>query len=612
MSLNHAQSAAIAHNKGPCMVLAGPGSGKTLTIVKRIEYLILKCKVRPEEILVITFTKYAANEMKTRFQSGFGKKGNAVTFGTFHGVYYGILKWAYGLNPSAILSEGEKYEILRKNTAELESFKMDDIQIEQDEWKEIAAEIGYIKNNCYRIENYNSKHLPDSLFRELYQSYEAEKHRLGKMDFEDILLCCKNLFLQRPDILGKWQKKFRYILIDEFQDINQVQYDVIRMLAEPENNLFVVGDDDQSVYGFRGAKPEIMQKFRKDYPDVRQILLNVNYRCTDNIVKSAMRVIGNNHARYDKRIVADRHTKELVHVQEVKNPAEEGAYIADQIQALKTDGIPFESMAVLYRTNLEARVISEILAEKKIPYNIKERMTSIYDGMVGGDLYSYLRLASGARDRRHFLRIMNRPKRYLSRESMEQSTISFEALRNFYCDKSWMQDRIDQLEWDLKMMSRQSPFAAIQYVRKSMGYDEFLKEHAAYKKIPAEEYLSEADEIQQMASEFCTIEEWFAHIEEYRKILEQRCGREKQKEGVSFLTFHGAKGLEFDTVFMIHCNEGCIPYKKAKTEEETEEERRLFYVGMTRAQNRLVISYVKEKNGKDMNPSRFVDELFRV
>lgn len=610
MSLNQAQAEAVAHKEGPCLVLAGPGSGKTLTIAKRIEYLITKYKVRPEEILVITFTKYAANEMKSRFRHIMGGAGMPVTFGTFHGIYYGILKWAYGLNQSNLLSEEEKYGLIRQMASRMDWEELPQADDERDYLQELAIEIGNVKNNCYDIKNYESARYGTGRFRELYQSYEEEKRKLRKIDFEDMLILCRELFRRRPDILAKWQQKFQYILVDEFQDVNQAQYDVVRMLAAPQDNLFVVGDDDQSIYGFRGAKPGIMMEFVKDYPKARQILLNVNYRSNAHIVHGALRVIAHNQERFDKEIVAKKKPGETIHVQEVKDPVEESRYVLAQIKEYAERGIPYQQMAVLYRTNLDARALSEMLMEYQIPFVMKEHLNNIYDHFIGMDISSYFHLSQGDYERKYFLQVANRPKRYISRDSMKEGRISYESLRNFYCDKDWMMDRIDQLEWDMKMLRDKTPYAAIQYIRKSMGYDEFLREYAAFRQIPTEDLMTVLEEIQQNSKEYQTIAEWFAHVENYKVMLERQRTKNSHEEGVALMTIHGAKGLEYELVFVIAGNEGSIPYKKACTEEELEEERRLFYVAMTRAKSRLVISYVKEKNGKDLSPSRFIEELF--
>lgn len=609
MSLNHAQTEAVAHNKGPCMVLAGPGSGKTLTIAKRIEYLIMKHKVRPEEILVITFTKYAAWEMKNRTRSICGPSSYAVTFGTFHGIYYGILKWAYRLNQSNLLSDEEKYRILREILPGIDWDQEPEADEEKDYLQELAIEIGNVKNNCMDIEEYEPVKYTTEKFRKLYRTYEETKKKYRKIDFEDMLIQCRDLFMKRPDILKKWQEKFQYILVDEFQDVNQAQYDVVRMLAAPQDNLFVVGDDDQSVYGFRGAKPGIMMEFMKDYPKVRQILLDVNYRSSGYIVKGALRVIGNNKIRFEKKIEAFRKPDETVHVQEVKDPVQEAEYVLERIREYREKGVSYTEMAVLYRTNVDARAMSELMTEYQIPFVMKEHLNNIYEHFIALDMISYLRLSQGEYDRKYFLQIANRPNRYLTRESMKTGNVSYESLRRYYRDKDWMVDRIDQLEWDMKMICDKTPYAAIQYIRKRMGYDEFLKEYAAYRKISSEDLFAVLEEIWQNSKGYGTIKEWFEHIESYGKMLKEQNKKNGEKEGVNLMTMHAAKGLEFDTVFVIEANEGSCPYKKAIADEEIEEERRLFYVAMTRAKRKLVISYVKEKNGKDLLPSRFVSEL---
>ena len=609
MSLNHAQTEAVAHNKGPCMVLAGPGSGKTLTIAKRIEYLIMKHKVRPEEILVITFTKYAAWEMKNRTRSICGPSSYAVTFGTFHGIYYGILKWAYRLNQSNLLSDEEKYRILREILPGIDWDQEPEADEEKDYLQELAIEIGNVKNNCMDIEEYEPVKYTTEKFRKLYRTYEETKKKYRKIDFEDMLIQCRDLFMKRPDILKKWQEKFQYILVDEFQDVNQAQYDVVRMLAAPQDNLFVVGDDDQSVYGFRGAKPGIMMEFMKDYPKARQILLDVNYRSSGYIVKGALRVIGNNKIRFEKKIEAFRKPDETVHVQEVKDPVQEAEYVLERIREYREKGVSYMEMAVLYRTNVDARAMSELMTEYQIPFVMKEHLNNIYEHFIALDMISYLRLSQGEYDRKYFLQIANRPNRYLTRESMKTGNVSYESLRRYYRDKDWMVDRIDQLEWDMKMICDKTPYAAIQYIRKRMGYDEFLKEYAAYRKISSEDLFALLEEIWQNSKGYGTIKEWFEHIESYGKMLKEQNKKNGEKEGVNLMTMHAAKGLEFDTVFVIEANEGSCPYKKATADEEIEEERRLFYVAMTRAKRKLVISYVKEKNGKDLLPSRFVSEL---
>lgn len=608
MSFNQAQKQAVTHRDGPCLVLAGPGSGKTLTIVNRIKYLIEECKVRPEEILVITFTKYAAAEMKMRLQALMEGRKLPVTMGTFHGIYYGILKWAYKLGPENIFSEEDKYRLLRQIVNQQENLEILD---DEDFLQEVAGEIGAVKNNRISIQEYKSKCCAADVFQNMYLEYEKMRKQLRKIDFDDMLVLCYELFVKRPDVLKLWQEKFRYILIDEFQDINRVQYDVIRMLAEPERNLFAVGDDDQSIYGFRGADAKLMFQFQEDYPNAKQIVLDVNYRSTSNIVRNALKVIGHNQVRFDKQIRAEKGAGCSLHVQEVKDPAEEAEYVVSEIEALMEKGIEAEQVAVLYRIHTDARAVVARLVERKIPFQMRERMPNLYDHFIAKDICAYLRMAAGEITRADFLQVMNRPLRYLGRDAVSGGVVSFEELRKVYADKEWMQDRIDQFEWDLKMLRKMAPYAAVQYLRKRIGYDDFLREYAQSKGIQKSDLFDILSEIEEAAKPYQTIEEWFAQIEAYTNALKAKAQRQEQnRPGIRLMTMHTAKGLEFESVFVIQANEGQIPYKKALKEAGEEEERRLFYVAMTRAKEILRITYVKIKNGKDACPSRFIDELF--
>ena len=606
MGFNQAQKKAVIHGKGPCLVLAGPGSGKTLTIVNRIKYLIEEYKVRPEEILVVTFTRFAAAEMKSRLCALMGRKDLPVTSGTFHGIYYGILKWAYRMGQQNILSEEEKYQILR---AAVSREKME-IFDEEDFIQDLAAEIGRIKNNRIDPDEFVSEKCSADAFRNIYREYERQRKKLKKIDFDDMLVLCYELFASRPDVLAQWQKKFRYILIDEFQDINRIQYDVIRMLAKPEDNLFVVGDDDQAIYGFRGADSSLMFRFREDYPGAEQILLGMNYRSTANIVRNSLKVIGHNEKRFEKDLRAERDNGACLHVQEVRDPNEEAQYIMDEIEKRTEGGVRPEDIAVLFRIHTDARPVVEALLERRISFQMKEHLPNLYNHFIAKDIQAYFRMALGERKRQDFLQVMNRPKRYIGRDSIAGSAVSFEEMRKFYCDKEWMMNRIDQFEWDVKMLRKMAPYAAIQYIRKRIGYDDFLKDYALTHNVNKADLFEVLSEIEEAAKPYASLEEWFGHVQEYTEALRlKERQRSLKQDGVRLMTIHTAKGLEFDTVFLIEANEGRIPYKKAKTEQETEEERRLFYVAMTRAKEVLKICYVKTKNGKETSPSRFVEEL---
>lgn len=614
MKLNRGQDEAIKHGNGPCMVLAPPGSGKTLIVTERTRYLIEESGVRPDQILVITFTRYAAREMKERFERLTAGKNYPVTFGTFHSIFYGILKCAYGIGANNLMSEKESSVLLQEVLDRTDIESTPEVEDEEELVRELLREVGMVKNGLCHLKDFHSKYLTQDEFAEVFRSYEHQKKELKKFDFDDMLVQCYALFRKKPEILQGWQKRFQYILIDEFQDINRVQYEVIRMLAAPRYNLFVVGDDDQSIYGFRGAKPELMLYMKQEFPSLRTISLTMNYRSTEFITGAAARVILHNDTRFYKRVQSFRGRGQNVHVQEVLDEQEEAQYVTEEIQKKLDQGIKPGEIAVLFRAAVQARMISEILSEHRIPFEMRDYVTNFYRHFIVKDMMAYLQLAAGKRDRSLFLTICNRPLRYLARNSMENRQVNFEDLRKFYCDKDWMLDIIDQFDVDVRMMKNMAPYAAIQYIRKKIGYDDFLKEYAEKHQISWKQLMDVMAELEERSKNFKSYDEWEIHIAKYTQELEEQQAKARKIKGerenkVQLMTIHSAKGLEFEDVFVIHANEGEIPHQKAEKKDEIEEERRLFYVALTRAKNNLCISYITQKNGNSIKPSRFVEEL---
>ena len=614
MKLNRGQDEAIKHGNGPCMVLAPPGSGKTLIVTERTRYLIEESGVRPDQILVITFTRYAAREMKERFERLTAGKNYPVTFGTFHSIFYGILKCAYGIGANNLMSEKESSVLLQEVLYQTDIESTPEVEDEEELVRELLREVGMVKNGLCHLKDFHSKYLTQDEFAEVFRSYEHQKKELKKFDFDDMLVQCYALFRKKPEILQGWQKRFQYILIDEFQDINRVQYEVIRMLAAPRYNLFVVGDDDQSIYGFRGAKPELMLYMKQEFPSLRTISLTVNYRSTEFITGAAARVILHNDTRFYKRVQSFRGRGQNVHVQEVLDEQEEAQYVTEEIQKKLDQGIKPGEIVVLFRAAVQARMISEILSEHRIPFEMRDYVTNFYRHFIVKDMMAYLQLAAGKRDRSLFLTICNRPLRYLARNSMENRQVNFEDLRKFYCDKDWMLDIIDQFDVDVRMMKNMAPYAAIQYIRKKIGYDDFLKEYAEKHQISWKQLMDVMAELEERSKNFKSYDEWEIHIAKYTQELEEQQAKARKIKGerenkVQLMTIHSAKGLEFEDVFVIHANEGEIPHQKAEKKDEIEEERRLFYVALTRAKNNLCISYITQKNGNSIKPSRFVEEL---
>lgn len=610
MEKNSAQEKAIRHKEGPMMLLAGPGSGKTFTMTRRVEALLNEHHVNPANILVVTFTKAAAREMKERFEklcqeSGTKVNYRQVTFGTFHGIFYGILRHAYGLSGKNIISEDHKFDMLR----EIVYRQRVQIEDEKELFEGLVQEISEVKNGRIPLEHYYSRNCPDEIFRAIYTSYVNTCRQARLLDFDDMLLYCYDLLDKRPDILAAWQKKFRYILVDEFQDINKIQYDILKMLAAPENNLFIVGDDDQSIYAFRGAKPEIMMHFPKDFPKVQTELLPCNYRSTKQIVEAAGRVIACNQRRFKKKIHTDNEEGIPPVVLGFDTEKEEELYVKDAILKAREEGCPYEEMAVLYRTNSGARFLVETLMEYQIPFQMRDSLPNLYEHWIAKNFISYMKLAMGDRSRKEFLQVMNRPNRYISRDALDDGQVSFEGLRWFYQEKEWMCDRIDKMEEDLNLLKNMTPYGAVNYIRHGIGYEEYLKAYAVYRKLKMEDLYEILEELADSAKGYKTFSEWFLHIEEYtEKLKEQAKQQTTGRQGVVISTLHSIKGLEFNKVFLMNVNEGTIPYHKAATDSDVEEERRLFYVGMTRAKKELSMFYIKERHEKKLEPSRFLLE----
>lgn len=605
MEFNREQQQAMEHKDGPMLVLAGPGSGKTEVIIRRTRKLIQDYQVAPSSILVVTFTKAAAGQMRERFLHLCEVEKSQVTFGTFHGIFYGILRQAYGITSANIASEEIKYQILRQ-ILQNSSMQVED---ENDLLESLAREISTVKNGRIPLSHYYSASCPDEGFRKIYETYEKRLHGKRLLDFDDLLVYCYQLFQKHPDILQAWQKKFRYILIDEFQDVNQLQYDIVRLLALPENNLFLVGDDDQSIYRFRGARPEIMLQIPKDFPQLQQVILKQNYRCTGEIVEKSQNVIRWNDARYEKQLFTKNDKGKLIEIRTFENESEETTWLLKQIQKDLAEGCPHKEIAILFRTNHNCRMTVERLMEYNIPFTMRDVLPNLYEHWLAKNMVAYMHLAMGGRERKDFLAIMNRPNRYLSREAFYEKEVPFEILYQFYEGKEWMCDRIEKFEHDLKMMKNMAPFAAINYIRYGIGYDEFLKEYAQYRKIKVEELYDLLREIQESAKGYKTFQEWYDSMDAYKEKLKEQSEKVRQQEGIVVSTLHSAKGLEFERVYILDVNEGCMPYQKAILDPEIEEERRMFYVGMTRAKKELHLYAVEERFGKKMEPSRFLVEL---
>lgn len=609
------------HVDGPAMVLAGPGSGKTFVTVHRIRRLITSQGVDPAHILVITFTKAAALEMQQRFFRLMGEENLPVRFGTFHAVFYHILKQSAQYREYTIITETEKRKLVRDIIHNHKRF----VYLQEEDIEEIITAVSRFKikaaeeelpgtgggtagvQMCRTMER-ELKQVPeiqkmkqeDFLF--LYGEYQSLLNEFYKFDFDDLMTSCLRLLRDDAETLAQWQSQFRYILVDEFQDISPVQYEIIRLLAAPENNLFVVGDDDQSIYGFRGASPDCMKRFLADFAQAKQILLDVNFRCHRDIVQAAAKVIAENESRIPKEICPAH--EDGTGLQLLRAESED--MLRKTVMELLWEERRAETLAqcaMICRTNLECGFWAQTLHEAGIPYMMREKPRNRFSHFVIQDICAYLALGQGDHARRHFLRVMNRPVRYMRRDSLPETKVDREALTGYYADKPRIQERVKKLFRDIDCLAGKRVHLQIHYIRKVIGYESFLREKYGSEK--AEELIRIGEEFETFSRKFSSVRDMKTYMEHYAEVIKVP---ERDGEGLQLMTMHASKGLEFQKVFLPACNEGKIPSDKSKTPAEIEEERRMFYVAMTRAKNTLCLVYHDGKTGKDA-PSRFLKPL---
>ena len=594
---------------GPAMVLAGPGSGKTTVITHRIKNLIEKAEVRPENILVVTFTKAAAISMQKRFSTLMnGGKGQLVTFGTFHSVFYKILRKSRRYEATEILSERQKTDYIREIIGRYGISSNDISELSQN----IINDIGNIKGNMLNAQEYEPSCCKKEDFIKVYNAYNLELKKDGKMDFDDILRECYLLLCENHTILEQWRELYKYILIDEFQDINRIQMNIIELLASPLNNIFVVGDDDQSIYGFRGARPEIMIEFKDYYPEAELIVLNVNYRSTQSIINVAGRVIENNKTRLDKCAHANNDKDFQPDIRKFRNQVEELKFVVSKIKEYENQGISLSEMAILVRNNSQIQEISSFLKNRKIEAESGKHRSNIYNGTVAKDILSYVRGAlkfDGTYFNEDLIYVLNKPQRYISRQVVLSVNMNISTVRRIYS-----KNNIDSFLFHIEMIRKLPPQAALSYIRKGAGYEEYLRLYAIENNIPMSGLLKQLEQLVQECSKFNTLEQWINSIDSAQNSEGQNFGKKSSGEGgtnnrINIMTMHGSKGLEFKAVFIVDANQGIIPTSKALRERDFEEERRLFYVAITRAIDYLNVYAVEERLGCPIEVSMFVEEM---
>lgn len=577
MQYNTEQQEVILHKEGPALVLAGPGSGKTTVIAGRILALLNHYHIPPTQILVISFTRAASREIEDRFR-GQTATPPPVRFGTIHAIFYRILRISCPETAFSVLPETLRQQWMRELLMEL--FEADQATVLSEEEQ-----------------------------NRLQEAYRRRKEREGMLDFEDILEKSRDLFRRQPDLLKHWQEQFRYIMIDEYQDTSPLQLELLKMLAGREQNLLAVGDDDQSIYGFRGADSRLMLAFPKDFPGARLYRLSACYRCSPQILGSASSFISRNARRYRKELksLAPPGQKPVLYVF-----SEEGEEMRALLEALRKKALTggsAEEAAILCRSRFSLRRVAAALAGAGIAFSCDEGPASDHRHWVAADLFAYLRLSRGSRSRDDYLTVCNKPLRYLNRDLFREDNTSREALLSKLWEKPRMAAQLVQFFRQLDRLGGMIPFGAVEYIRREIGYDRYIKEYAAGRSISPEPFYELLDRLQEESALFTAAADWI----KARDALLSRGDKPKdypaEKGPLALMTMHGAKGLEFDRVYLPFLNEEEIPGSRGLQKEQIEEERRLLYVAMTRARSLLWMSCRARKKGGQSRPSRFLQEI---
>ena len=634
MKLNPQQQQAVEYVSGPCLVLAGAGSGKTRVIINKIAHLIGKCGYLPKQIAAVTFTNKAAREMKERVAHSIGKESSkGLIVSTFHTLGFDIIKREYkhlGLKANMTLfDEHDQMALLKELTADL-------LQEDKELLRALINRISNWKNDLCSPQQALTLACDnqEKTFAHCYDRYNKQLRAYNALDFDDLIMLPTLLFKQNAEVRSKWQEKIRYLLVDEYQDTNTSQYELIKLLVGDRARFTVVGDDDQSIYSWRGARPQNMVRLRDDFPALRVIKLEQNYRSSQRILHCANILIDNNDHVFDKKLFSNLGEGEKLQIIEAKNEEHEAERVVGELIAhrfiAKTH---YRDYAILYRGNHQSRLLEKILMQNRIPYKISGG-TSFFSRAEIKDMMAYLRLVVNQDDDAAFLRIVNTPKREIGTATLEklgslaqEKHVSlFEAIFDFELIQRVTPKAYDALQkfarWIVELndeIQRSEPERAVRSMLASLHYEEYLYEYAT---------SSKAAEMQ--SKNVATLFDWVADMlkgDEFNEPMNlnqivtrltlrdmlERGEEEDDSDQVQLMTLHASKGLEFPHVFLIGMEEGILPHQTSIDEDNVEEERRLAYVGITRAQQNLWFSLCKERRQFGelirLEPSRFLLEL---
>lgn len=631
--LNPRQQEAVNYISGPMLVLAGAGSGKTSVITRKIAYLIQQCGIRAQHIAAVTFTNKAAREMKARVASLLkGAEGRGLTVSTFHNLGLNIIRKEHarlGYKPGfSIFDEGDVKALL--------SDIMQKEYAGDDGADEVKNLIGSWKNDLILPEQAiaNARNPKEQTAAVVYLHYQRTLKAYNAVDFDDLILLPVTLFQSHADILEKWRNKIRYLLVDEYQDTNASQYLLVKMLVQERAHFTVVGDDDQSIYAWRGARPENLMQLKEDFPSLQVVMLEQNYRSTSRILKCANQLISNNPHAFEKQLWSEMGHGDAIRVIRCRNEDAEAERVAMEIltQHLRTDK-PYSDFAILYRGNYQAKLMELKLQHHQIPYRLSGG-TSFFSRQEVKDLMSYFRLLVNTDDDNAFLRVINVPRREIGSTTLEKlGNYATERKISMYaaCDEMGLGEHLDSRYSDRlgrfkrymdklrQQCAQNDPIAALRSMVMDIDYESWVRQNSSSDKaadykmsnvwflIDALKNTLEKDEEGEM-----TIEEAIGKLV-LRDMLERQQEEEEGADGVQMMTLHASKGLEFPSVFIMGMEEEILPHRSSIEADSIEEERRLAYVGITRARQNLAMTFAAKRKqyGEiiDCMPSRFLDEL---
>ena len=625
--LNDKQYEAVINTDGPCLVIAGAGSGKTKVLTHKIAYLLNEKNIKPWNILAITFTNKAANEMKSRVETLVGEAAKEIWMGTFHSICVKILRNfidRIGYEKSFIIFDTSDQKTLVKEC--LKSLDIDDKMFTD---RAVLSEISNAKNEMLEPVQYAMRAGGDyrkEKIARVYAMYQQKLKENNAVDFDDIINLTIKILAENPDVLEYYNDKFKYILVDEYQDTNKSQFTLVTMLAAKYGNITVVGDNDQGIYSFRGADISNILNFEKDFPGTKIIKLEQNYRCTGNILNAANAVIKNNVVKYEKKLWTENDIGELPNFFCGDNEYDEATYVVEQINRLRREEyLKYSDFAVLYRMNAQSRAIEDILRREDIPYKIIGGL-KFYERKEIKDIIAYLRLIYNPSDNLSLKRIINEPKRGVGKTSIDNisklsdsSNISmYEIIKNaadFGLNRVFVNTRdfIEQMEY---LMAKKDELKISELIKETLNKTGYTKALENENSVEAETRIQNLEEFLTVAMEFEeeSAENSLGEFLEGITLSSDIDGMEDEEDSVTLMTLHSAKGLEFPVVFLVGMEEGIFPgYKSIGEPKELEEERRLCYVGITRARQYLFLTCAKQRTifgSTTYNAaSRFIEEI---